>query len=331
MTDPRDPIPTDPAPEGLPPTARSPAPPNLGGPTDGDLTGGTPVLVTVSHLCEEQDRGMDYALEVVEYLTVDLATWLTDIAPDGSGRGQEASERARHLGRMVDQLCTMSTLVELSLRQRRELGDPTTAWVLLEQARQQLGWAARTAGALARSIAGAEGDIAASPADAAAGPADAAAGPTDDALSDQLLPGDETTMVGDAVEFLLERDLDPHPDHAEEFLDMGDGVGVIPDPRPLTPLEMIPLQLLSASAMQRGSVIDDPAPRALVDRMAYGTYVARVLDEASELLRERGRAAGQRELERLADTGQEAADIMWQLSPGPLEVFAPRSDGPAAA
>lgn len=324
MTDPRDPIPSDPAPEGLPPTPPSPAPPNLGGPTDGDLTGGTPVLVTVSHLCEEQDRGMDYALEVVEYLTVDLATWLSDIAPDGSGRGQEASERARHLGRMVDQLCTMSTLVELSLRQRRELGDPTTAWVLLEQARQQLGWAARTAGALARSIAGAEGDI-------AAGPADAAAGPTDNALSDQSLPGDETTVVGDAVEFLLERDLDPHPDHAKEFLDMGDGVGVIPDPRPLTPLEMVPLQLLSASAMQRGSVIDDPAPRALVDRMAYGTYVARVLDEASELLRERGRAAGQRELERLADTGQEAADMMWQLSPGPMEVFAPRSDGPAAA
>lgn len=255
---------------------------------------------------------------------MDLATWLSDIAPDGSGRGQEASERARHLGRMVDQLCTMSTLVELSLRQRRELGDPTTAWVLLEQARQQLGWAARTAGALARSIAGAEGDI-------AAGPADAAAGPTDNALSDQSLPGDETTVVGDAVEFLLERDLDPHPDHATEFLDMGDGVGVIPDPRPLTPLEMVPLQLLSASAMQCGSVIDDPAPRALVDRMAYGTYVARVLDEASGLLRERGRAAGQRELERLADTGQEAADMMWQLSPGPLEVFAPRSDGPAAA
>ena len=114
-----------------------------------------------------------------------------------------------------------------------------------------------------------------------------------------------------------------------------DGIHVmqIPSVHPITaPIVFtVPLQLLSASAMQCGSVIDDPAPRALVDRMAYGIYVARVLDEASGLLRERGRAAGQRELERLADTGQEAADMMWQLSPGPLEVFAPRSDGPAAA
>ncbi|MEH6623806.1 MULTISPECIES: hypothetical protein [Dietzia] len=309
--DPTDPDPTDPTPPAPPPT--------VGGPTDGDLTGGSPVLYTTAHLCKEHDRGMDYTLDVVEYLTVDLATWLTDIAPDGSGRGQEASERARHLGRMVDQLCTMSTLVELSLRQRRELGDPTTAWVLLEQARQQLGWAASTAGALARSIARAEGDVARGPADADAG------------LPDDALPDDETTMIDDVLEFFLERDLAPRPDHAREVVDMGDGVGVIPDPRPLTPLELVPLQLLSATAMQCGSVIDDPAPRTLVDRMAYGTYVARLLDEASELLREYGPAAGQRELERLADTAQEAADIMWQLTPGPLEVFAPRSDGPAAA
>lgn len=343
MTDPHDPalpdpVPSDPGPRGresagpspddptptTPPTAPFTPRPSVGGPTDGDLAGGAPVLFTTSHLCKEQDRGMDYALDVVEYLTVDLATWLTDIGPDGSGRGQEASERARHLGRMVDQLCTMSTLVELSLRQRRQLGDPTTAWVLLEQARQQLGWAASTAGALARSIARAEGEV-------APGPVDADAGLTGDVLSDAALPDDETTMIDDILEFFLERDLAPRPDHAREVVDMGDGVGVIPDPRPRTPLELVPLQLLSATAMQCGSVIDDPAPRTLVDRLAYGTYVARILGEASELLREHGPAAGQRELERLADTAQEAADIMWQLTPGPLDVFAPRSDGPAAA
>ena len=287
----------------------------VGGPTDGDVHGGLPAVFTKAQLFEDQDRGLGYAQGSVEQLTLGLSVWLTDIASDGSGRGQDASDRARLLGRMVDQLLTMSTLVELSLRQRLEEGDPTTAWVLLEQARQQLGWAARTAGALSGAVA-AKAGIASAPGDAPE--------------SDAVFP-DEEPPAALVLEYLLQRDLIPRPEYAGELMDMGEGVGVIPDPRPETPLELVPLQMLSATAMQCGSVIADAMPRTLVDRMAYGTYVATLVDEAAELLREHGRATVQRPLQRLADIAQEAADIVWQLTPGPLEVFPPREGGHAAA
>lgn len=282
-----------------------------GDPTDGGLSGGTPAVITTAQLIEDQNRSMDYALDKVGSLTLGLTVWLSDIESDGAGRGQDASDRSRLLGRMVDQLLTMSTLVELSLRQRREQGDPTTAWVLLEQARQQLGWAARTAGALEGTVPE-EATIVSDP-------------------EDNVVCADEEPLSTSLVlEYLIQRDLIPRAEYAEESMDMGEGIGVIPDPRPETPFELVPLQMLSAAAMRCGAVISDATPRTLVDRMAYGTYVATLLTEAAEVLSEQGRAAGQHQLQRFAEVGREAGNMMLRATPGPLEVFPPREGGAAA-
>ena len=297
MTDPQNPQP------------QNPDPATVGGPTDGDIPGGIPSMSTLAQLYEEQDRGMDYALDSVDQLTLDLSVWLTDIDSDGSGRGQDASDRSRLLGCMIDQLCTMSTLVGLSLRQRRVQGDPTTAWVLLEQARQQLGWAARTAGARRGSVV-------------------AKAGIVSEPEEDAMLEDEEPPATALVLEYLLQRDLIPRPEYAAELMDMGEGIGVIPDPRPETPFELVPLQMLSAAVMRCGSVIADAMPRQIVDRMAYGTYVATLLEEVAGLLEEH--SVGQAQLRRLAGIAQEAADMVWQLTPGPLEAFPPREDGSAA-
>ena len=142
---------------------------------------------------------------------------------------------------------------------------------------------------------------------------------------------DDEPTTALVLEYLLQRDLIPCSEYAGELLDMGEGAGVVPDPRPRTPLELVPLQMLSAAVMQRGSVIAEAMPRPLVERMAYGSYLAMLLDEVAALLREHGRTTGQRKLQRLAEVGQEAADVLWQLTPGPLEVFPPRDGGASAA
>lgn len=282
-----------------------------GSTASGDRPGGVPAVLTTAQLFEGQNRGMDFAMEKVESLVLGLTDWLSDIEPDGAGRGQGASDRSRLLGRMVDQLLTMSALVELSLRQRREQGDATTAWVLLEQARQQLGWAARTAGALEGTV---PGDVEI----------------VSDREEDVVFADEEPLPTAVVLEYLIQRDLIPQPEYAGELMDMGEGIGVIPDPRPETPFELVPLQMLSAAAMRCGSVVAEATPRTLVDRMAYGTYVARLLEEAAEVLGGQGRAAGQRELQRLAEVGKGAADRMRQMTPDPLEVFPPRAGGAAA-
>lgn len=262
-------------------------------------------------MSDPQNRSMDSTLRSVESLTLGLFEWLSDIDSDGSGRGQDPSDRSRLLGRMIDQLLTMSTLIELSLRQRRELGDPTTAWILLEQARQQLGWAALTAGALKGTVSERVGIV-----------------PEQD--DDAELALEESPAVATVLEFLIQRDLIPQPEYAGELLDMGVGLGVIPDPRPVTPLELVPLQMLSAAAMQRGSVVSGARPRPVVDRMAYDTYVSTLLDEAADLLGERSCATGDRQLDQLAEIGRDAVITMRQLTSNPLEVFPPREGGTTA-
>ena len=307
MTDPLNPEAQDPEPQDRDRADAAPEPTAMGGPTDGDARGGVPAVFTTARLFADQDRGLDYALGSVEQLTLGLSVWLSDIDSDGSGRGQAATERARLLGRTVDQLLTMTTLVELSMRQRQEQGDLTTGWILLEQARQQFGWAAHTAGALRRAV---------------AGEAVGLSEPNGNAVF-----ADDGPSASLVLEYLLQRDLIPCSEYAGELLDMGEGDGVIPDPRPRTPFELVPLQMLSATVMQRGTVIADAMPRPLAERMAYGSYLAMLLDESAALLHEYGRTTNQRTLQRLAEVGREAADVLWQLTPGPLAVFPPREGG----
>lgn len=284
-------------------------------------------MTTTAQMIQDQNRAMDRTLDRVESLSIGLVDWVSDIDSDGSGRGQQASDRARLLGRMVDQLLTMSTLIELSLRQRREQGDVTTSWILLEQARQQLGWAARTAGTLGGTVPEAEVITSEPERDAQFTDAEFA----DDQFIDDQFTDEEPPATAIVLEYLIHRDLIPRPEHASELMDMGSGVGVVPDPRPDTPLELVPLQMLSAAVMQCGSVISGAMPRHIVDRMTYGTYVATLLDEAGELLGEHAHATGQRQLGQLAEVVEDAAIMMWQSTPGPLEVFPPREGGPAAA
>lgn len=191
--------------------------------------------------------------------------------------GGELAQRPDGLGLQLSRVCE---LVNLALGQVEDHGDLGMAWILLEQARQQLGHAAAMAvkGGVRRGARANEAEV-----------------------------KEEKSAMAHLVWF-LQRDLMPWPEDVSMVVDFGDESGAVPDFRPDTSFELLPLQLLAHSAM---TVSAGEGAQGLGDRvteMAFGEYVSAIMTEAVELLDEFG--ADQANLEEQVETGFQVADLV---------------------
>lgn len=217
---------------------------------------------------------------------------------EGGPAGPAAEGPAvRRFDRVAVQLSRVCELVNLALTQVDLHDDLGMAWILLEQARQQLGHAAASAGMLEQR--GDVGDVGDRGIEAEAG------------------------AIAHLVWF-LQRDRMPWPDNASELVDFGGGPNQLPDFRPDTPLQLVPLQLLANSAMTfgAGDAVQDRGDRAMA--MAFGEYVWTIMTEAMELLEIWADQADQPHLAAMADEGRQVADLVagafppvWQVFQGP--------------
>lgn len=207
----------------------------------------------------------------------------------------------RRLDRMVDQLVAMCRLVELSLDQVYLHDDLGMAWILLEQARQQLGHAATTAAAIDRS---------------------------------RCLDEDEVEQEVESalnIFWFLQRDRMPWAESASQVVDFGCGPGRLPDFRPDTALELVPLQLLANAVMNVGTVtaVQELPGEALT--MAFGEYVFTIMEAAMCLLELRAEQAGEAALASLADTGYQVGSLILGAYPAAWQVFRGPAGLPDAA
>lgn len=210
-----------------------------------------------------------------------------------TGGRYDADEQVtvRRLDRMVDQLAMMCRLVEFSLEQVELTGELDLGWILLEQARQQLGHAAITAAAIDRGRWLSEAEV-------------------DDEVGSKIV-----------IMWMLQRDRMPWAENAGQVVDFGCSSGRPPDFRPETPLELVPLQFLADSVMRTGTgTAIQELPETML-AMAYGEYVFTIMDEAMELLELRAGQAGESALSSLVDTGHEVANLVSGAYPAPWQVF----------
>lgn len=258
-----------------------------GGPTDGAPEGAIPIVITAAEQREMERRSLRYAGDEAEAEAGELWEWLTEVEGSGRGRGFGASEESMLFARMVDQITTLCQLLATAADRYLD-NDSATAWILLEQARQQLGHAAVTVGEM-----------------------------------DGTLPRDDEYERAANLLWLLHRDRLPEPGHAQQRVDYGDGSAEPVDPRPDTVLVLAPLQLIAHAAMRFGTVAAGPMPDGRIERMAFGEYFATVLEEAMLLFRARARQRGATGLLRGADRALDAAGVVWQAIPEAWEVFPP--------
>lgn len=211
-----------------------------------------------------------------------------------SSTGQASSPSdgagARTIGRLEVQVARVCELVNLALAQVDLYNDLGMAWILLEQARQQLGHAAASAGAGSSS-------------DGGEGEAGGAA-----AMRTQIV-------------WLLQRDRMPCPRNAAEVIDFGGGPGLLPDLLPDTPLELLPLQLLAHTSMTFAAGIETQDMSETVMAMAFGEYVSTIMAEAMELL---ASCSDPQDVDEIVETGHQIADLIagafppaWHMFQGP--------------
>ena len=270
--------------------------PDAGGPLDGAPTGGTPILIDAAELVSERKRGMEYAAEQLEAEAGMLWRWLEDVEESGAGNGFGPSVDAMLFARLVDQLMTLCQLLAQAADRVALDGDTPTAWILLEQARQQLGHAAATAG-----------------------------------VADGTLPPDDEVEIGANILWLIHRDLLPYPEYAAQVVDYGGGAAEPVDPRPDTGIALAPLQLMSHAVMRFGTVAAGPVPTGRIEDMAFGEYFATVLEEAMELLDVRARARGVARLLGCAENGLGVVEVVRHTAPEPWQVLPDLGRGPDAA
>ncbi|WP_010539831.1 hypothetical protein [Dietzia alimentaria] len=204
----------------------------------------------------------------------------------------ELAQRPDGLGLQLSRVCE---LVNLALGQVEDHGDLGMAWILLEQARQQLGHAAVMAakGGVRRGTRANEAEV-----------------------------KEEKSAMAHLVWF-LQRDLTPWPEDVSMVVDFGDESGAVPDFRPDTSFELLPLQLLAHTAM---TVSAGEGAQSVGDRvmeMAFGEYVGAIMNEAMELLDEFG--ADQSGAEAQVETGFEVSHLVSGAFTQALQVF----EGPA--
>ena len=244
---------------------------------------------------------LENSRQLVEWLSGELV-YLATLHSDSREAQLAAEGVGRRGGRVACQLSRVCELVGLALAQVDVHEGLALAWILLEQARQQLGFAA----AVERT----------------------APQPVDD----------DAHAVVDAMSHLawfLQRDLMPWPDDANVVVEFNNGSELPPDPRPDTPLELVPLQLLAHSSMTLEAGDEALNLDNKVMAMAFGEYVAIIMSEAMALLESIAEQTGLKNTAALTDTGYEVADLVvgafppaWQAFPGPAGL--PRGRGNSA-
>ncbi|RBA36842.1 hypothetical protein DQ226_08650 [Dietzia maris] len=211
---------------------------------------------------------------------------------DSTGQASSPADgaKARTIGRLELQVARVCELVNLALAQVDLYGDLGMAWILLEQARQQLGHAAVSAAAGSSSDGG-EGEA-----------------------------GGHAAMRAQIV-WLLQCDRMPWPQDAAEVIDFGGGPGLLPDLLPDTPLELQPLQLLAHASMTLAAGIETQGMSETVMVMAFGEYVSTIMAEAMELL---SSCSDPEDVDEIVETGHQVADLIagafppaWQMFQGP--------------
>ena len=208
--------------------------------------------------------------------------------------GGELAHRAQPDAPTQTQVARVCELVNLAVTQLDFHSDLGMAWILLEQARQQLGHAAITA-------------------------ARRATGPDPDA-HDQSGSDAEAPLT-----WFLQRDLMPWPEDIAVVVRLvGESGQGFPDPRPYTPLGLPALQMLSHSTMTSaaGDVVD---PGDTVMTMAFGEYVSIIMVEAMELLDHCADQHGWAGLTAVINTGFEVSHLLAGAFPAAWQVFS----GPA--
>ncbi len=197
------------------------------------------------------------------------------------------------------QLARVCELVNLALGQVEGHGDLGMAWILLEQSRQQLGHAAVMA-----AKGGVRRGTSATPAE----------------------QREEKSAMAHLVWF-LQRDLMPWPEDVAMVVDFGDESGAVPDFRPDTSFELLPLQLLAHTAMTVSAGEDAQRVGDRVMEMAFGEYVWAIMNEAMELLDEFG--ADQAGAEAQVETGFEVAHLVAGAFTPAFQVFGGPAGFPA--
>lgn len=291
--------------------------PTPGGPMDGALEGGIPMLFTGPEIVKSANRGLDEARSQMKDIGDQLFVWLSDVGVEGDGRGRPASAKSRYFARMVDQLTTMGKLLDISIGQWQDDCDSSTAWVVLELARQQFGYAALTAGLMTNSTSASDLSDHSDPLEVSDVP--------------DFHDARAVSAAATGLSILMQRDLLPEPAHAGQVVDFGNGDGSLPDFRPETPLNLGSLQLLANTVMQWGTVIAGPMPPFRIEKMAYGTYLAMIIEESMELLHEHATVAEQPVLVREANHGLDAAGLLHATTQKPWEVFLTGENGADAA
>lgn len=213
---------------------------------------------------------------------------------ESAGFGLRALSTTEGVSRLTRQMSRLCELVRLSVEQVDVHADLGMGWVLLEQARQQLGHAANAAAEV-------EGDD------------------QRESESPEGVDG-EIAAVKDLWWF-LQRDLMPWSDDVSVMVEFGSGPDVLPDFRPDTPLEFGPLQMLAHATMTgiAGEAVSDVDDAMM--RMAFGEYVGRILDEAMELLYVAAEKSGSRQLRTLTATGWEAQALLMGVFPWAEQIF----------
>lgn len=203
----------------------------------------------------------------------------------------EEGEAPRRVGRLFMQVARTVELVRLAIDQALLNGDLGLAWILLEQARQQVGHAANGAGLIG------EGPL----------------------IGAEQSERERESLV--QIGWFLQRDLMPWPDDVGVQVAFGEEQDARPDFRPDTALEILPLQFLANAAMSycAGEVVEDL--KRTVMRMAFGEYVWKILEEACELLEFGANLAGEEGIEPLVETGLEVAYLVSGAFPPAEQIF----------
>lgn len=247
-------------------------------------------------------RSADQLLAWLAGELVDRAGNVDQVRPDKSGKAPN------RVGRLSMQMSRAVELVRLAVEQvdlHRDLGQ---AWVLLEQSRQQVGWAAEGLWLIG-------GSPAADAEQAEQAGESAQAAQKWEALESEAL---------EQITWLMQRELMPRPADAKLRVVFGDEPNLRPDFEPETALELMPLQLLANASMtfSAGEAVDELDRREMGS--AFAEYVARILGEATALVEfgaARASGAGVGGVEHLTETGMEVAALIGGAFPRAEEVF----------
>lgn len=248
--------------------------------------------MTIDDIAGKGSDHVAYRMETSGQLLIWLRGELYDRAESGGGDdGDDGEQGPRRVNRVFLQLARVYESVRLALQQVDENVDPGMAWMLLELARQQVGHAGNAVGRVGSGS----------------------------RLSREEAAAEEDSMA--RLAWFLQRDRSPWPGDAELIVDFEGAEGGVPDFRPDTALELLPLQFLSNAAMTHcaGEVVQDPK-RAMM-QMAFGEYVWTILEEATELLEFGADLAGEQGVEGLVETGFEVAYLASGAFPMAAQIF----------